>query len=107
MNWLQVCAEHLLPHEDGIAVLVGDRHVAVFRTAFDEVLAVGNIDPFSGIGVISKGIVGDRRGEPTVSSPLHKQVFSLHSGRCLDEPEVALPTYPARLHHGAVEVGSD
>ena len=61
---------------------------------------IGNIDPFSGAAVLSRGIVGDRGGEPTVASPLHKQVFSLASGRCLDDPAVAVPTYPVRLNDG-------
>lgn len=104
MTWQPVCSESALPREYGIAVLVGQQHVAVFRTASDEVLAVGNIDPFSGVGVISSGIVGDRDGEPTVASPLHKHVFSLRSGEYLEQPRTRLPTFPVRSRQGTVEI---
>jgi nitrite reductase (NADH) small subunit len=39
-----------------------------------------------------------------VASPLHKQVFSLVSGMCLDEREVSVPVYQVRLSGGRVEV---
>lgn len=39
-------------------------------------------------------------------SPMHRQTFSLATGACLDDPAVAVPTYPVRLSGGAVEVGA-
>jgi nitrite reductase (NADH) small subunit len=61
------------------------------------VYALGNVDPFS---------VGDRGGVPTGASPPYKRVFSLLSGRCLDDPNVSVPTYPVRIGDGgAVQVG--
>ncbi len=105
MKWHRVCTATALPPEYGVAALLGEDGAAVFRTAGDELFAVGNVDPFSGAGVISRGIVGDRDGEPTVASPMHKHVFSLRTGTCLDEPSVALPTYPVRYRAGTVEVG--
>lgn len=102
--WTTVCRFDALTAERGVAALLRDRQVAVFRTFDDALYAVGNIDPFSGAAVLARGIVGDRGGEPTVASPLHKQVFSLATGRCLDDEAVALPTYPIRLNDGLVEV---
>lgn len=102
--WTQLCRFDALTPERGVAALVGDRQFAVFRTFDDALYAIDNIDPFSGAAVLSRGIVGDRGGEPTVASPLHKQVFSLASGRCLDNEAVAIPTYPIRLTDGIVEV---
>jgi len=49
--------------------------------------------------------VGDRHGEPTVASPVYKQVFSLIDGRCLDDPAVFVPSYPVRAVDGFLEVG--
>ncbi|WP_017974926.1 nitrite reductase small subunit NirD [Actinopolyspora halophila] len=106
MNWQRICSESDLPTEFGVAALVDGHTVAVFRTATDEVYALGNVDPFSGAGVISRGIVGDREGEPTVSSPMHKQAFSLRSGQCLDEPETRLPTYPVRRRAETIEIAA-
>ncbi|MCK2217658.1 nitrite reductase small subunit NirD [Actinomadura sp. ATCC 31491] len=102
--WTAVCAyDDLLP-ERGVCALVDGRQVAVFRTFDGAVHALDNLDPFSGAYVLSRGIVGTRKGEPTVASPLHKQVFSLATGRCLDEQGVAVPVYAVRVSGGAVEV---
>ncbi|MFC5722357.1 nitrite reductase large subunit NirB [Streptomyces gamaensis] len=71
--------------------LPGGGEAAVFKTAAGEVYAVSNRDPFSGADVIANGIMGSRDGVPVVASPMHKQVFDLRTGQCLDDPEVSLP----------------
>ncbi|MFC4565475.1 nitrite reductase small subunit NirD [Nocardiopsis mangrovi] len=104
-GWITACPAARLTAERGVAVLLPDGgQVALFRTHDGALHAVGNIDPFSGAAVMSRGIVGDRAGEPTVASPMLKQVFSLRTGACLDDPAVRLPIYAARLRDGAVEV---
>ena len=45
---------------------------------------MSNLDPYSGAHVISRGIVGTRGAVPTIASPMHKQVFDLRTGECLD-----------------------
>ncbi len=105
LRWETVCRHDRLQPERGVAALLADVQIAVFRTHDGEVYAVGNLDPFSGAAVLSRGIVGDRGGEPTVASPIYKQVFSLVDGRCLDEPEVAVPTYPVQTLDGWIQVG--
>jgi nitrite reductase (NADH) small subunit len=105
-GWVAVCGyDDLLP-ERGAAVLVGSHQIAVFRTFAGELYAVGNRDPFSGAYVLSRGIVGTRRSEPTVASPMHKQVFSLATGVCMDDPAIAIPIYPIRVSNGTVEVSA-
>jgi nitrite reductase (NADH) small subunit len=103
--WLTVCPLDRLWPDRGAAALVGDVQVALFRRSGDTVHAVGNIDPFTGAGVMSRGLVGDRGGEPTVASPIHKQVFSLRDGRCLDDDGVSLPAFAVRVVGGSVQVG--
>lgn len=101
-----MCALSRLQPERGVAALFGDVQVALFRTHDGDVRALGNVDPFSGAAVLSRGIVGDRGGVPTVASPLYKQVFSLLDGQCLDDPTVSVPTYPVRISGAdAVQVG--
>src|SRR5579859_7332731 len=56
----------------GVCALVGDEQVAVFRVD-DCVYALGNFDPFSRANVLSRGIVGDLKGELVVASPVYKQ----------------------------------
>ena len=80
------CAyDHLIPCR-GVGVLLPDgAQAALFRLDDGTVHAVGNIDPFSGAAVMSRGIVGDRGGRATVQSPI-KQAFALDDGTCLDDP---------------------
>lgn len=104
MNWQQICEFDRISPEFGVPALVSDQPVALFRTSDDELFAVGNVDPFCGAGVISRGIVGDRDGEPTVASPMLKQVFSLRTGECLDDPGARLPVYAVRRRADVVEV---
>lgn len=102
--WDSVCGSRDLPVERGVAALLGDVQVAIFRTYDGALFAVGNQDPFTGAFVLSRGIVGSRGETPTVASPLHKQVFDLRTGRCLDSDGVVIPTYPVRERDGHVEV---
>jgi assimilatory nitrate reductase catalytic subunit len=88
----------------GVCALVQGDQVAVFRLSDDRVCALGNRDPFSGANVLSRGIVGDLKGEPVVASPLYKQHFSLRSGRCLEDASVRVPVYGARVEEGVVMV---
>ncbi|QUH02773.1 nitrite reductase small subunit NirD [Saccharopolyspora erythraea] len=105
MKWQQICAYESLSPEYGVPALLGEHPVALFRTGDGELFAVGNVDPYCGAGVISRGIVGDREGEPTVASPMLKQVFSLRTGECLDDPGTRLPTFAVRRKDDVVEIG--
>lgn len=105
-HWTAVCRYGGLIPERGVAALVDEAPVAVFRTHDGELYALSNLDPFSDASVLSRGIVGDRDGTPTVASPVYKQVFDLRTGACLDDPEVAVATYPVRVRDGMVEIGS-
>ena len=70
-------------------------------------LAVQQRDPFSGANVISRGIVGDKDGVPTVASPMYKQVWDLTDGTCLDaggKEAQDLVSYPVLVVDGDVLV---
>jgi nitrite reductase (NADH) small subunit len=69
-----------------------------------DLYALDNYDPIGKANVLSRGLVGDLRGTLVVASPLYKQHFSLASGRCLEQEEVAVATYPVRVNDGWVEV---
>lgn len=106
-TWTSACALTSLLAGRGVAVLLPDgQQVALFLLADGTLAAVGNVDPFGRAAVMSRGIVGDRHGEPTVASPLLKQVFSLVDGRCLDDAAHALPVYDVRVVHGLVEIAN-
>ncbi len=125
-TWLTVCRLRDLAHERGAAALVPDEvdggpaltQVALFRLVDDTVLAVQQHDPFSDAHVMARGIVGTRRVDgqdvPTVASPMHKQVFDLRTGACLDPvgrtPARGLPAdlrvWAVRVADGDVQVAA-
>src|SRR6185312_12460895 len=97
------CALEDIVPETGVAALVGERQVAIFRVR-DAVHAIGNRDPASGVNVLCRGLVGDVGGEAVVASPIYKQHYSLITGRCLEEPELCVPTFLARISEGDIWV---
>ena len=105
LTWVAVCPYARLEPERGVAALVDGVPLALFRLHDGSVYAIGNVDPFTGASVLSRGIVGTRGDAPTVASPLHKQVFDLRTGVCLDDPEVGAPVFPVRIRDDVVEVG--
>jgi nitrite reductase (NADH) small subunit len=105
--WTTACRyDYLIPCR-GVGVLMPDgAQVALFRLEDGSLHAVGNIDPFSGAAVMSRGLVGDRAGRAAVQTPIKKQAFALDDGTCLDDPEVSVPVYATRVTaDGQVEVG--
>jgi nitrite reductase (NADH) small subunit len=101
VSWARVCRLDQLTPGRGAAALVGGEQVAVFRVRTpdddDAVFALGNRDPFSGAHVMARGIVGDAAGVLKVTSPIYKQGFALATGACLDDPAVAVPSYPVAV----------
>jgi nitrite reductase (NADH) small subunit len=106
MRWVPICTVDRLVPDRGVAALVDDRQVAVFLLGTGELFAVDNVDPFSGAAVLSRGLVGDIDGVPTVASPVYKQRFDLRTGRCVDDGGVRIATWRARKGGGVVEVAA-
>ena len=103
-QWIAVCKLDDIVPNTGVCALVGERQVAVFRLDDDSVYAIDNHDPFSRANVLSRGIVGDIKGEVVVASPVFKQHFSLATGKCLEDPAVRVPVYPVRVDEQTVSV---
>jgi nitrite reductase (NADH) small subunit len=107
IRWIPACrTDRLLPERGAAVLLPGGYQAAVFRTFDGALYAVDNVDPRSGAAVLSRGIVGDRDGEPTVASPVYKDVYSLRTGVCLDAPATRIATLPVREHDGRIQVGA-
>ncbi|MHB1137439.1 MAG: nitrite reductase small subunit NirD [Microthrixaceae bacterium] len=104
-TWAPICPVERLTPDRGVAALVDGDAVAVFLLSSGELYAVSNVEPFTGASVLSRGLVGEVDGLPTVASPLHKQRFDLSSGRCLDVADAAVRTYATKLVDGVVHVG--
>ena len=101
---MKVCRLDDIVPDTGVCALVAGEQVAVFRIRRRSIHAIGNRDPFSGANVLSRGIVGDLKGELVVASPVYKQHFSLATGRCVEDPEVRIPVYDATIEDGMVVV---
>ena len=100
--FVAVCRLDDIVPNTGVCALVAGRQIAVFRLEDDSVYAIDNHDPFSRVNVLSRGIVGDLKGEIVVASPIYKQHFNLATGQCLEDAEVRIPVYPARVESGRV-----
>jgi nitrite reductase (NADH) small subunit len=104
-QWVTVCQlEQILPNT-GVCALVAGQQVAIFRVGTGtELHALSNYDPFSKANVLSRGLIGDRKGVMKVASPIYKQNFCLKTGHCLDDPTVQIPTYLVRIDGADVQV---
>jgi len=106
LRWTTVCPYDRIEPERGVAALIDGVQIAIFLTYTGELFALGNRDPIARAQVMSRGIVGSRGDIPTVTSPLHKQVYDLRTGQCLDLAEVTIATYPVRCTDGIIEVAT-
>lgn len=105
---VRVCTVDDLEVERGRAALIDGDQVALFLLPDGTVHAVDNLDPFSGAHVISRGIVGSRGEAPTVASPLHKQVFDLRTGECVEtqgKEAASLRVWSVEVVDGVVYLG--
>ena len=107
-SWQRVCSrQDLVPHS-GVVVWFAGAQVALFHlpqgAAGEQVHAIHNRDPQSGANVIGRGLLGHVQGSLVVASPLYKQHFRLQDGTCIEQPEVTLKVWPARLNGDSVEL---
>jgi nitrite reductase (NADH) small subunit len=104
-NWYTVCKESELNPFMGVRALLHGKQIALFMIRNSrEIFAIDAIDPFSGAAVLSRGIVGDLKGELVVASPIYKQHFNLRTGVCLEDETCGVETYPVRVRDGYVQV---
>jgi assimilatory nitrate reductase catalytic subunit len=102
-GWTRVCElDDVLPGT-GVCALIEGKQVAIFRVA-DAVYAVDNFDPASGANVLSRGLVGDLKGERVVTSPIYKHHYNLTTGRCLEDETRSVHVHRARVLDGRIWV---
>ena len=105
-DWVEVCNYEAIYPDTGVCALIDGRQVAIFRLSDGTLYAVSNHDPFSRANVLSRGIIGDRAGEPKIASPIYKQTFNLRTGVCYEDATVRLDVYRVRRRRGLVEVSA-
>jgi len=104
-EWIDVCSEDDLQPDSGICALVGNKQIAIFYMHQDgAIYTINNYDPFGKANVLSRGLIGDIKGVPMVSSPLHKQHFNLQTGECFEDNTMNIEAYSIRIEKGRVEV---
>ncbi len=101
--WVDVCESCDLRPNLGVRALINDEQVAIYRVQ-GRLYAISAIDPFSNAAVLSRGIVGDLKGQVVVASPIYKQHFNLATGVCLEDDSVQLKTYLVREVAGRIQV---
>lgn len=99
IDWQKVCGLQDLVADSGVCALAGNHQIALFYLPDEDqpVYALHNRDPIGGANVLSRGMVGDVDGELVVASPLYKQHFSLLSGQCLEQEDIAVPSYDVKI----------
>lgn len=104
-RWITACTANDLQPDSGVCALVEGRQIAIFYMPKDNVAyAIQNYDPIGKANVLSRGMIGDIKGEPVVASPLYKQHFSLLTGDCLEDNTVNVSVYAIRILNGNVEI---
>jgi nitrite reductase (NADH) large subunit len=103
--WQAICALESIPENAGIGARLGEQQIALFRFG-EQVFALDNLEPANGAGVLSRGILGDRNGEPMVISPLYKQQIRLRDGCNLEDGAPAVRAWPVKVEAGQVWVAS-
>jgi nitrite reductase (NADH) small subunit len=103
-KWVDVCSVDDLQQNSGVCALVDAEQVAIFYMEDKSIYAINNYDPFGKVHVLSRGMIGDIKGEPMVSSPLYKQHFSLKTGICFEDESVNVASYGVRITGDRVEV---
>jgi NAD(P)H-dependent nitrite reductase large subunit/NAD(P)H-dependent nitrite reductase small subunit len=106
IGWSSVCDFTELWPNIGVCARVNGRQIAIFLVG-ETLYALDNYDPASGANVLSRGIVGDVKGECVIASPLYKHHYSLVSGRCLEDPAKSVNVYPVRVLDGRVWVNAE
>lgn len=102
-TWTKVTSLSACIPNGGVCVKLGDEQIAIFNVAMKEWYAVQNLCPHQAQMVLSRGLIGDAKGEPKVACPLHKNQFSLATGEHLGgTAEWKLKTYPIKLEDGDI-----
>lgn len=94
-TWIEVGRVDDIPRLGARVVRVGDKDIAVFRTAQDEIFALHDRCPHKG-GPLSQGIVYGRK----VACPLHNWSVHLDTGQAVAPDEGCTEVYRVEVREG-------
>ena len=96
-DWIRACALDEIPPQGSRVVASTQGHIALFRTADDQVFGLHDKCPHKG-GPLSQGIV---HGE-TVTCPLHGFKIGLKDGAAVAPDKGCAKTFAVKVDAGAV-----
>lgn len=104
--WHKAAKTEEIPENGGACIKFQEEQIAVFYfKKREEWYATQNMCPHKMQMAISRGMIGDKNGEPKVACPFHKKNFSLKTGKCLSDDECSIKTYPVKIEEGHVYIG--
>ncbi len=98
-RWTDLCDWNAVPAQGGKYLAIRDFTLAIFRVGPGEARVIDDTCPHAG-GSLSAGRVQDGS---IVYCPWHHWPFRLEDGRCADNPNHCVRTYPARVVNGKVQ----
>ena len=101
-QWIKVAKSDDFVANSGGCVKHGEMQIAVFNFERETWYAVQNLCPHDRQMVLSRGLIGDKGGEPKVACPLHKNQFSLKTGQHLNGSDYQLMTFPVKEEAGYI-----
>lgn len=105
-TWYRAAPVHRFPNNGGACIKYGDKQIAVFNfTREGRWYACQNLCPHKMEMVLSRGMTGEEQQEPKIACPLHKNTFSLKTGKHLNGDLESLATYPVKTVDGFVYIG--
>jgi nitrite reductase (NADH) small subunit len=106
VTWYKAIAIMDVPENGGACVKIRDLQIAVFNfSKRNEWYATQNLCPHKMQMILSRGMIGDKAGEPKVACPFHKKNFSLKSGECISGDEYKIDIYPVKVENDYVYIG--
>jgi nitrite reductase (NADH) large subunit len=105
LRWIPLGRVADFPRDGGATVRYGQTQLAIYHFASrGEWFASQNMCPHKKAFVLSRGILGDAKGEPKVACPLHKKTFSLNTGESLQGEEYRIRTFRVKVEADEVLV---
>lgn len=98
-RWVDVSSSEDIPLRGARRVRIGDRVIAIFRTANDRFHALLDACPHRA-GPLSEGIVHGH----CVTCPLHNWTISLEDGQAQGADKGGVKTFPVRLANSRVQI---
>lgn len=104
--WFKAAPTSKFPKNGGACIKYKNLQIAIFNfTREGNWYACQNLCPHKMEMVLSRGMIGEEQMEAKVACPLHKNTFSLKTGKNLNGSLDPIATYPVKIEDGYVYVG--